>query len=349
MTEKTPRSNAMGQKGDLIPMRFIEPGLVHYDDMGTVLVKKETLDRMNHSFVGRPVFNEAHREVSSNDFSSGNADGVVSRVWYEPADGWFWADVMVWDPATKDNCRNGYSLSCAYDVLKWSDTGGVHNNIPYAREVLEGEYTHLAIVANPRYEGARIIYNTQGGRMKLAFWRKDKEKPEVKNSAEFESEKATVAIGDKDVPMDTLVSLYNASEKAKALENEKFSEEDEIEIGGKKVSVKNLKDCYLKNAADEEKKKKEEMENSDDEKKKKDEEMKNAEEKEKKDKEEAMKNADEEEKKKKDEEMKNSTKAFEELKNAAAKRNGTFEAPEAPKISTPEERVLEGNKRYGSK
>jgi len=248
---------------------------------------------------------------------------------------------MVWDPETKENCRNGYSLSCAYDVLRWSDEGGVHNNIPYAREVLEGEYTHLAIVPNPRYEGARIIYNEKGGSMKLAFWRKDKNKPEVQNCSEFETEKATVMIGDKQVPMDQLIALHNANEAAESAKaklanakDDKFSEDDEIEIGGKKVTVKNLKSIYLQNAEAEEKKAKD------------DEERKNAEEKEKKDKEdEERKNAEEKAKKdKEDEEMKNS-KHFESVRNAASERNGKFEAP---KLTTPAERELEGQKRYGS-
>lgn len=338
----SPRANAIGQKADNISFKFIEPGLVHYNDVGTVLVKKETLDQLSQSFVGKPIFNETHKEVTSRDFSAGRADGLITRVWYNQADGWFWADAMVWDADTKENCRNGYSVSCAYDVTQWSDSGGVHNNIPYAREVMGGEYTHMAVVSNPRYEGARIIYNTKGGSMNLKFWKKDKEKPEVLNSSEVQAETATVAIDGKEVPMPQLIELWNAAEKKKAeeavLANAKISEDDEIEIGGKKVRVSELVNSYKAQMANEE----------EDKKAKEEEERKNAEEKERKDKEdEERKNAEEKDKKEKeDAERKNSEEAFRKLQNANANRPGKFEAP---KIMTQAEKEAEGRKRYGPK
>lgn len=345
------RRNGVGQKADIIQMRFIEPGIVRYEDVGDVLIKKETLDQMAQSFVGRPVFNEKHQETTSKDFSSGRADGVVSRVWYDPSDAWFWADVAIWDPETKENCRNGYSLSCAYDVTQWSDSGGSYHNIPYAREVMGGTYTHLAIVPNPRYEGARIVYNSNGGIMKFNFWKKDGDKTEVKNASEIDGDKAILAIDGKEVPVGQLVELWNASQKAKAEAEadsalKDASDESAIEIGGKRVTLGELKNAYILNAKNDD-------DDEDEEKKRKAkdaEERKNAEEKDKKDKEEKdeeeRKNAEEKEKKDKedDEERKNAAHQ-DRLRSRANSRDGGFEKP---KVMTPAERELEGSKRYGS-
>lgn len=357
------RANAIGQKADTIPMRFIQPGLVRYADVGTVLVRKETLDRMVKSFVGKPVFNETHKEVTSKDFTSGRADGVINRVTWGPPkdleetknlpdDGWYWVVAQVWDPETKENCRNGYSVSCAYDVLQWSDEGGITNNIPYEREVLDGDYTHMAVVANPRYEGARIIYNTQGGCMKLAFWRKGKDTSEVRNASEVDTDKAVLEIDGKEVPLKEAIELWNstkAEEKKKAeLANAKMTDDDEIEVGGEKVTVKNLKDAYVLSRKNADDKKKDEKADE--------EERKNAEADEKKkaeDDEKERKNAEAEEEKKKkdDEERKNAeekerTNSFENVRNAAADRNGKFESPA---LMSREDRVAEGAKRYGVK
>ena len=41
------------------------------------------------------------------------------------------------------------------------DAGGTENNIPYDIEFLDGVFTHLAIVDNPRYERANIVFNSK--------------------------------------------------------------------------------------------------------------------------------------------------------------------------------------------
>ena len=41
------------------------------------------------------------------------------------------------------------------------DAGGKENNIPYDIEFLDGVFTHLAIVDNPRYERANIVFNSK--------------------------------------------------------------------------------------------------------------------------------------------------------------------------------------------
>jgi hypothetical protein len=143
---------------------FIEPGIVSYEDlgMGMIYVGNETLENMLDSFIGKPVVNEVHQDltpkqafkISNKDLES-MADGVVYEVGKLP-NGWYYCDMIIWDEETKNNIENnGYNVSCAYIVDK-SGPNGTYHGLQYDEEVLEGTYTHNAIVENPRYEGAKI-------------------------------------------------------------------------------------------------------------------------------------------------------------------------------------------------
>lgn len=95
-----------------------------------------------------------------------NADearvGVVSNVWFNDKDGWYWCDGIIWDKTAQNLITDkGWSVSCSYDVKLADDTGGSENNIPYNIEFLDGVFTHLAIVNNPRYERANIVFNSK--------------------------------------------------------------------------------------------------------------------------------------------------------------------------------------------
>jgi hypothetical protein len=350
--------NTVGQKAKYYPCTFIEPGLVSYRDIGIVLVRKPALDKMAPTFKGCPVFNEMHKEVTARDFSDNLKDGQCGEVKYNPDDGWYHMEFSVENEETIRNCEGGYSVSCAYDVTKWGP-GGVYHNIPYAAEVLDGVYTHLAIVSNPRYEGARIIYNAQGGHMKLMFWKKQ---DEVKNASEVELENAAVAVGDEEVPISKMIQLWNSeeakkkSEAAKAAKAAMLNDDDTLLVDGKRVTVGELKSFYLANAdddSDDEKEKKRKAKEAADKKENADDDSDEEKEKKRKAKEAADKkeNADDDDKKKKDadeaeakeKERKNAA-HFEELRNAARTRPETFEAP---KIMTPDQKVAEGYKRYG--
>ncbi len=347
---QNPRNNARGQFAEKIPMRFISPGLVNYKDTGNVMVDKPALDRMARTFEGKPIFNEMHKDVSKTDFKEGRADGIIANVRYEQ-DGWYWCDALIWDPETQANCRNGYSLSCAYDVTQWGP-GGVNNNIPYDREVLDGEYTHMAIVPNPRYERAKILINSKGGLMTglLKWFTKDKDQKEIENSIDLDKVQAKDAAG-ADVPLKEMVEFYNSKHPQAVT----LGDNDLVDVGGgRKVAFKDIKASYSsRNNADDDEKAKKEKEESD---------RKNAEEKEKADKDEKekanRKNAEEHEKgEHKDKEMDNCASCsnekerknalhFEELRRAAHDRDGKFEAP---KLTTTADKVAEGLKRYGPK
>lgn len=52
-------------------------------------------------------------------------------------------------------------MSSSYNFTDCNDEGGTENNVPYDIEFLDGEFSHLAIVENPRYERANIVFNAK--------------------------------------------------------------------------------------------------------------------------------------------------------------------------------------------
>lgn len=350
---------------------FIEPGVVFYQDLGengeTILVERDALAKMAMSFVGKPVINFVHKDVTAKTVANGEADGIVSKVWLG-GDGWWYCEFLVWDDLTQKNCESGaYSVSCAYEPTQVNQVGGTYHNMPYQEEVLDGVYTHLAVVANPRYEGARIFVNSKGGSNMWKFWSKGKEK---KNAADLDPLKHTVDVDGEQV---TLQQLYDAVKpESHALE---MADDTVFEVEGKEHTLKAMKDAHrtkmtaAKNAAEKKEpaadtkedlrkpaseakndeaedaakkaesatKEKEALERqqaADEAKKKDDEEKKNA--------------ADAEAKKKEAEEKERknaAAKSFKDLKNAATARTGD---PVGIKIVTPEDRLEAGRVKYGS-
>lgn len=327
----------------LYTCRFIEPGLVNYAEYGNVLVQKPVLDKMAKSFIGKPVVNVTHKNVLPSKFID-EADGAVTRVWYNALDGWYWAEFLVWDKSTQRNCEsNDFAVSCAYNVSETKDAQGDYHNISYDQEVVDGEYTHLAVVANPRYEGARIIFNSKGGNMKLKFWEKKKDEAPVLNEKEIDLNKAIIEIDGKDVAFKDALDCYNAA-NAPAV---KLGIDTLIEVDGKKVAVKDILDVYnakMKNKDEDSDGKGKELakEEAEEKKRKEIEETKNS-----------LKTAHEDGKH--DDKENDNCAMCNEIKNAGGKEH--FKAlqdaanrrgePQLPKLVTIQDQVKEGKKRYG--
>ena len=148
-------------KGRKFKSRFLTPGVAGYPgQFGNVLIKKESFDKFINTMVGVPVI------INHKDINKDNADdervGVVSNVWFDDKDGWYWCDGVIWDETAQNLIADkGWSVSCSYDVKLADDAGGTENNIPYNIEFLDGVFTHLAIVDNPRYERANIVFNSK--------------------------------------------------------------------------------------------------------------------------------------------------------------------------------------------
>jgi hypothetical protein len=244
---------------------FIEPGLADYtaEGFGKVLVSKDALDKMLQSYVGKPVFlehNDTDVVEAFNNSEGDSANGVVSAVGYDENSGWFWADMLIWDDETQQCIdEKGYTVSCAYDVLKADGGGGSYHAIPYDQEVIEGEYTHMAIVDNPRYEGATIIQNAKkknadnGGIMKEKRTFKFLGKKQIENQEPEEDKKDEVInsgdyveIGNSEkVPVEELIENWKNRKNAENNESGNLlNAEDEVDIDGQKVKVSELVQAY---------------------------------------------------------------------------------------------------------
>ena len=146
-------------KGRHFVSRFIEAGVAHYEQFGDVLITKETLDKFIQSMVGCPVI------IKHKDITDENADkervGVVSRVWFNEVDGWYWCEGIIWDKQAIDLIKNqGWNVSCTYD-FESDKLPKTHNGKKVDMEFTDGEFLHLALVPNPRYERANIVINSK--------------------------------------------------------------------------------------------------------------------------------------------------------------------------------------------
>lgn len=146
-------------KGHYFKSRFIQAGLVSYQDLGTVLITKETLDKFIQTMVGCPVI------INHETITDKNADnervGVVSRVWFDDNSGDYWCEGVIWDKQAIGLVKNdGWSVSCAYNYVS-DNTAGVYNATDYTQQFIDGEFLHLAIVKTPRYNIAGIAINSK--------------------------------------------------------------------------------------------------------------------------------------------------------------------------------------------
>ena len=139
---------------------FLEPGIVSYEDVGQgiALLKKESMDNWIQSFKGKPVIID-HQNVNPSNFKEA-AVGYITNVLYNSQTGWYDAEFIITDDEGHEAIKNGYSVSCSFDV-KNSIGGGEWHASKYDEEITQGEGLHLALVTSPRYEDCRIVVNSK--------------------------------------------------------------------------------------------------------------------------------------------------------------------------------------------
>ncbi len=150
--------NSISQYPKVFFARHIGEGVVSYKNTDggedIFFIGNDTLKKMNASFTGKPVYIQ-HQDVPLSQMKE-RAVGYVVESFYLPEDGKQWLKMLITDDEAFDAIQNGWKVSNAYNV-KDLGAGGVWHNIPYKREILDGEYEHLALVADPRYEEAVIM------------------------------------------------------------------------------------------------------------------------------------------------------------------------------------------------
>ena len=147
-----------GGKGRQFKARFLVPGLVKYD-YGVCLLTKENADKFIQGFTGCPVIIN-HQTVTDQNVKD-IAVGDIFSVWFDEKDGYYWCNGILRDKEAIKLINEGYSVSCQYLITEYSDntSGALHNGNPYDKVIENGKPEHLAIVNNPRYEGAIIAVN----------------------------------------------------------------------------------------------------------------------------------------------------------------------------------------------
>lgn len=238
------------------------PGVAEYAEKGKeplrVLVGEDTVKRMNATFPGKPVFVMHVPEV---DPATMQEDGWVAESFFNKLDGKNWVKFLVTTEQGLQAIKKGWRLSNAY-IAKSTSGGGVASGVEYQQEVMEGEYEHLAIVPNPRYEESVILtpeefkaYNAEkeSELLKLAN-AADKPKGEssmlklfkrtkVENSADFDQ--MMVALPESKAE----ITLTEAVERADKFTNmQGYASDDHMVKANddEEMSVKDLKKAYNK-------------------------------------------------------------------------------------------------------
>lgn len=267
--------------------RHMYPGLCEYSDE-RILVDENTIKKMMPSFVGKPVYAENHRKVDVDNLQA-EADGYVTDSFRNGLDGWAWSKFIVVSDAGHEAVRKGYKVSNAWKPKTWDASSGTFHNVKYDRKITDGEFTHLALVKDPRYEESKIyteseykayvaglkteLHNSktnppEGKSMfdKLKFWKTSKEEVQMDKTMTVELENG------KTVTIEEMLNAVEAQEKAateaaekeakekadkEKADAEKTNEVDlgaEIEINGTTMTIGMLKQKFMQLQKEKEKK-----------------------------------------------------------------------------------------------
>lgn len=336
-----------------------------------VLINENTIKKMDVTFRGRPVY---VRHVDQVDLSNlqEEADGYVIRSFFNKADGKHWAEFIVVSDRGHDAIAKGWRLSNAYIPGSDYGVGGQWHGVDYQKEILSGEYEHLAIVDDPRYDESVVMtpeqfknYNEEKENQlqKLAN-AKDKGAPgmfeifkRTKHENSKELEGLSVKLPKSGVEM-TLAKLINDMDESMNDKDAKdcyANGDHKIKVGEEEMTVNELlgKHMMMKDEMDKIKAEKDAAgeEGSEEDKKKKENEAKEADEKkanEAKAADEKKANEAKEAEEKKANEAKESEKIEEKKQNAlyfdALKNAKAIQDP----IKVDLEKAARGKQRYGS-
>jgi hypothetical protein len=329
--------------------RHMQAGLCAYEDE-TILVDSEAVKKLGNTFKGKPIYIE-HQNVKL-DTMKQDAVGYVQNTFMD-IDGWLWSEIMITDDEAHEVIARGWAVSNAYTPTVWGD-GGTKHNIPYDREVLDGVFTHLALVDNPRYEDAKIYtpdqYQARNKQLVnslanvkppkkdfiMKFWKKE----EVSDASTADFVEYT---NDKGATVTKSVEEMKNALEQEAKQKETLSKK--VLVNGKEMTVAELTSAYEKlNAKKKNEDEKEEKENEDEDKEKSNKNRKQNEgrdEKENTDDDE-YDNEDDKEKENEDDKDEKKNSNFKRMKNAHLQNSGSI------RLETTMSKLARGSSLYGS-
>lgn len=137
---------------------FIEKGVCEYANE-RVYVSQDALQKSLMTMKGRPVIIDHKTGITPENMQE-YAVGYVTGVELNNFEAGCDCQFVIFDDKGKEVIADGYSVSCAYKPIAFGP-GGTWHNVPYDREIVELEFTHLALVQNPRYEDAKVYENSK--------------------------------------------------------------------------------------------------------------------------------------------------------------------------------------------
>ncbi len=376
--------NIENSQGKIYYGMHFYPGVARYEapdqEPLTVFVNEDTIRKMGPTFAGRPIFVE-HVENVEGDLNElrGEADGWVIESFFNAADGKNWVKFIVVSEKGLFAIQRGMRLSNAY-IPQLIDRSGVWNGVPYQKEVAGGEFEHLAIVDNPRYEESVIMdpeefkaYNEKktvelkrlsnskdkkgDNKMKLNIFKRTK----VENSVDLDGMVVELPKSKKELSLTKVVEEYD-----KILNMNGYANGDHmVKVGENEMSVNDLVKKHQEMSEELDGMKKKNASGDDEDKDAEDPAVDNDSEKEiveagdadvgDRGGDKSLDNEDEEEEDKKKEKKQNSI-TIEEAKKVLARekarriKNANLrEMDEEPmRVSLPQDQVARGKSRYGS-
>lgn len=141
------------QPARLFYVRHMQPGVCRYDT-DTVLVDTDCLKKMVATGNGLAVYID--HQPNDLETQEQRACGYIVESFYNELDGWAWFKIIITKDEGHAAIADGWKVSNAYKGTAFGGAGK-KNNVPYAREFLDGFFTHLALVPIPRYEKAEVF------------------------------------------------------------------------------------------------------------------------------------------------------------------------------------------------
>ena len=253
--------NQSGLKPQVFYCRHMEVGVAGYEEE-TILVGLDAIKKMMPTFNGCPIY---VYHVDNIDYENirHEADGYVTDCFYNEKDGWIWAKFIAVTPEAARAIADGWSVSNAYIPKEWG-AGGTWHNVDYNREITDGEFTHLAIVPNPRYEDAKIftpeqyktyqeeltnqlkqLHNSKNGEKKMFKLFKDtrEEVTSIDEDTMVELEDG-VSVKFSEMKNAVLKNAEDEKEKENEAEEEKMNMDSVVEVGDEKMPLKELVNKY---------------------------------------------------------------------------------------------------------
>jgi len=225
--------------------------------------------KMIPTLTGKPIFIN-HQPVDLQNLKE-QAEGYIVESFYNQLDGYAWAKMMVTDDNANEAIANGFKVSNSYIPVKEERPGEFHN-VKYDTRIVDGKFTHMALVRNPRYEAADILTPAQFQDYQNAKQAElnalNNSKPDNKKGSSIMKFFKTKKEETTEIDKDTVVEMQNAKgetvsatvaemqaayeadqeakAKAKEMENaKKVDETSTVEVNGKAISIADLKAAFL--------------------------------------------------------------------------------------------------------